>query len=451
MSALADHRVDPGDDGRPAAASRHPVPPPCDVTQGDASPSTPGRATPCGPGRTPGPTTPGPTRGRRVRRTATPTRASTPTAGIRVRRRRARRRRAPTGCGPTSCGPTSVPTSRPTTSGSSRSSTRSRSTRREAHDVVQDAYSRAWRKWAEIGASADPGRWVRRVAVRSTMRSWRRALARIGPGTPAAALADGVEPRTRAALLALGRLRDAERRAVVLVDMAGVPVVGDRRAGAGAAGDVAARLSRGRRVVGDGLDRGGCGPPRLARSARGGGTDDGDRHARVSQELRELDDELAAAVELPPVDSVIRQAGRTARASTAAAAAVLTVGGTRRRHGRHAGGRTGPRADAAPASIEAAGPRPDHHHDHHGARPGRPPSPRPRRRPRRGEAPSPPRGADRRPPPAGRSRPAARRRDDDDERGARRRRRSPGRPRPRSATPTTSSSKDSKKTSDDDN
>ena len=35
----------------------------------------------------------------------------------------------------------------------------------------------------------------------------------------------------------------------------------------------------------------------------------------VSQEFRELDDELAAAVELPPVDSVIRQAGRTARAS----------------------------------------------------------------------------------------------------------------------------------------
>ena len=46
----------------------------------------------------------------------------------------------------------------------------------------------------------------------------------------------------------------------------------------------------------------------------------------VSRELRALDDELAEAVELPPVDSVIRQAGRTTRASTAAAAAVLTVG-----------------------------------------------------------------------------------------------------------------------------
>src|SRR6185369_16513601 len=67
----------------------------------------------------------------------------------------------------------------------------------EAHDVVREAYSRAWRKWAEVGASADPAAWVRRVAVRSTMRSWRRTVARIRPGKRWA-LADGGEPRTRA-------------------------------------------------------------------------------------------------------------------------------------------------------------------------------------------------------------------------------------------------------------
>lgn len=48
---------------------------------------------------------------------------------------------------------------------------------------------------------------------------------------------------------------------------------------------------------------------------------------RMTDEFRRLDDELSAAVSLPSVDSVIRRAGTLNRASTAAAAAVLTVGG----------------------------------------------------------------------------------------------------------------------------
>jgi RNA polymerase sigma-70 factor (ECF subfamily) len=123
----------------------------------------------------------------------------------------------------------------------------------EAHDVVREAYSRAWRRWAEIGVSADPAGWVRRVAVRSTMRSWRRTAARIAPGRRRRALVDGGEPRTRAVLLALGRLHDRERRAVVLVDMAGVPVVEVAALEQVPPGTVAARLSRARRVVGDAL------------------------------------------------------------------------------------------------------------------------------------------------------------------------------------------------------
>jgi RNA polymerase sigma-70 factor (ECF subfamily) len=123
----------------------------------------------------------------------------------------------------------------------------------EAHDVVREAYSRAWRRWADVGSSADPTAWVRRVAVRSTMRSWRRTVARLAPGRRRGALVDGGEPRTRAALAALGRLPDTERRAVVLVDMAGVPVVEVAALEQVPPGTVAARLSRGRRVVGDAL------------------------------------------------------------------------------------------------------------------------------------------------------------------------------------------------------
>jgi RNA polymerase sigma-70 factor (ECF subfamily) len=138
----------------------------------------------------------------------------------------------------------------------------------EAHDVVREAYSRAWRRWARVGASADPTGWVRRVAVRSTMRSWRRLAARVVPGGRRRALADGGETRTRTMLLALGRLRDAERRAVVLVDMAGVPVVEVAVLEQVPPGTVAARLSRARRVVGDALAE--AGPALPAAYAQGG-------------------------------------------------------------------------------------------------------------------------------------------------------------------------------------
>ncbi len=47
---------------------------------------------------------------------------------------------------------------------------------------------------------------------------------------------------------------------------------------------------------------------------------------KLTSEFRRMDDELAASVALPAVDSVIRRAGTANRATTAAAAAVFTVG-----------------------------------------------------------------------------------------------------------------------------
>lgn len=90
----------------------------------------------------------------------------------------------------------------------------------EAHDAVQEAYTRAWRNWAVISRQPDPTSWVRSVAVRSTARSWRRRLGLGGRRRPAA----GVDPRTGALLTALGRLGAAERRSVVLFHMAGATV-----------------------------------------------------------------------------------------------------------------------------------------------------------------------------------------------------------------------------------
>ena len=122
----------------------------------------------------------------------------------------------------------------------------------EAHDAVQDAYSRAWRDWVAIRRSHDPAAWVRSVAVRSTIRSWRRLFARTGVGAHRSVGA-GTDPRTAAMLSALGRLPAAERRAVVLFHMAGVSL-GEIAAIEGTSADaVAARLAHGQHVVTGGM------------------------------------------------------------------------------------------------------------------------------------------------------------------------------------------------------
>lgn len=121
----------------------------------------------------------------------------------------------------------------------------------EAHDVVQDAYSRAWRRWSEVGSSADPTAWVRRVAVRSTQRSWRRLLGRLGLARPRP-VGDG-DPRTAALLAALARLPVAERRVVVLYHMVGMShgeIASLEQTGVGT---VRARLGRAHLVVSEGM------------------------------------------------------------------------------------------------------------------------------------------------------------------------------------------------------
>jgi DNA-directed RNA polymerase specialized sigma24 family protein len=122
----------------------------------------------------------------------------------------------------------------------------------EAHDVVQDAYSRAWRSWVAIGRTPDPSAWIRRVAVRSTIRSWRRAMARFGVGGPRA-IGSGVDARTRAVLSSLARLSPAERRAVVLFHMAGATIEEIAAIEQASETLVHSRLTRGRHVVTEGM------------------------------------------------------------------------------------------------------------------------------------------------------------------------------------------------------
>lgn len=118
----------------------------------------------------------------------------------------------------------------------------------EAHSAVQDAYSRAWRSWATVSRSPDSVGWVRRVAVRSTIRSWRRLRLRsrryVGPGP---------ETPTGALLAALRALPAAERRCVVLHHMAGAPVKEIAAVEGVPVGTTAARLARAQKVVSNNL------------------------------------------------------------------------------------------------------------------------------------------------------------------------------------------------------
>jgi RNA polymerase sigma-70 factor, ECF subfamily len=88
----------------------------------------------------------------------------------------------------------------------------------DAQDVVQEAYTRAWRHWCTVSVHPAPEAWVRLTVNRLAtdrwrkLRGWRAALVRTGPPEPAP------PPSETTVLLttALRRLPDHLRQAVVL-------------------------------------------------------------------------------------------------------------------------------------------------------------------------------------------------------------------------------------------
>lgn len=123
----------------------------------------------------------------------------------------------------------------------------------DAHEAVQDAYSRAWRRWADL-RDGDVVGWVRRVAVRTSMRGWRPGLTRAGLRRNRLPDAETLDPQTATLLQSLSRLPVPVRRAVVLHHMAGLDAaeIADlERVGEPV---VRERLRRGRDVVQDGMD-----------------------------------------------------------------------------------------------------------------------------------------------------------------------------------------------------
>lgn len=120
----------------------------------------------------------------------------------------------------------------------------------EAEDAVQEAYARAWLRWSTVGGYVDPGAWVRTVAYRIAVSSWRRARNRLRAHERSVDRNPvGFDPDSVALMDALRRIPAAQRRAVVLHHLVGLPVKEIAAETGSSVSAVKARLSRGRQAL----------------------------------------------------------------------------------------------------------------------------------------------------------------------------------------------------------
>ncbi|EEP73349.1 sigma-70 region 4 domain-containing protein [Micromonospora sp. ATCC 39149] len=121
----------------------------------------------------------------------------------------------------------------------------------EAQDAVQEAYIRAWQRWPTVRGYDDPEGWLRVVASRIAVSRWRsmrsRARAYLRHGAPESVPAPSTA--TLEVVAALRRLPEAQRTAIALHYLLGMPVAEVARETAAPVGTVKARLSRGRAAL----------------------------------------------------------------------------------------------------------------------------------------------------------------------------------------------------------
>lgn len=126
----------------------------------------------------------------------------------------------------------------------------------EAENVLQEAYARAFARWAQVRAYDLPEAWVRRVALNlaamAARRLRRRAAALLRLGPPPAI------PELSSELLdlhdALRGLPLGQRQVVVLHHLVGLPVEEVAGELGVPAGTVKSRLARGRRALAQALE-----------------------------------------------------------------------------------------------------------------------------------------------------------------------------------------------------
>ena len=128
--------------------------------------------------------------------------------------------------------------------------------RLEAEDVTQEAFERAWLRWATVRVCASPEAWVRTVAQRLAISRWRRvrnagmAWRRHGPAQDLPEL----DPQHVALMGALSQLPVQQRRAVVLHHLVDLPVEEIAAETGNSVAAVKKQLERGRAALANLLD-----------------------------------------------------------------------------------------------------------------------------------------------------------------------------------------------------
>lgn len=124
--------------------------------------------------------------------------------------------------------------------------------RGEAEDAVSEAFMRAWQRWGTVREADSPEAWVRRVASRIAVSSWRKTINRVRAHRKAAAVEQSVPGLNEdhvALLQALQRLNANQRRAVVLYHLNDLTVAQVAAEMQVPTGTVKAYLARGRRAM----------------------------------------------------------------------------------------------------------------------------------------------------------------------------------------------------------
>ncbi|MBB5873076.1 RNA polymerase sigma-70 factor (sigma-E family) [Allocatelliglobosispora scoriae] len=116
-----------------------------------------------------------------------------------------------------------------------------------AQDLTQEAFSRAWQRWASVSTYDQPVAWVRHVALNLARSRWRHL--RVATAYLLRQRADDApppEPDHVALVAALRTLPENQRRAIVLHHLMDLPVSEVAREMSAAEGTVKSWLSRGR-------------------------------------------------------------------------------------------------------------------------------------------------------------------------------------------------------------
>ncbi|WP_109474839.1 sigma-70 family RNA polymerase sigma factor [Ornithinimicrobium cavernae] len=120
-----------------------------------------------------------------------------------------------------------------------------------AQDSTQEAFARAWQRWATIGTYDEPLAWVRTVARRLAISAWRKQGAQdrayVRHGVPAAPDGPGVD--RVAVLQAMQTLSDPIRESMALYYIADLSIEQIARETGAAVGTIKSHLHRGRRQL----------------------------------------------------------------------------------------------------------------------------------------------------------------------------------------------------------